>query len=65
MKAAREGERQDLKANEKSSICLYMILVMNAKTTLHRNQEDLLSKASPKVSPLLQSCDSPLLRDAT
>lgn len=43
MKAAREGERQDLKANEKSWVCLYMILVMDAKTTQHRNQEDLLS----------------------
>jgi len=43
MKAAREDERQDLKANEKSWVCLYMILVMNAKTTQHRNQEGLLS----------------------
>jgi hypothetical protein len=42
MKAASEGERH-LKANDKSSVCLYMILVMNAKTTEHRNQEDLLS----------------------
>jgi hypothetical protein len=32
MKAAMEGERQDLKANEKNSVCLYMILVMNTET---------------------------------